>query len=170
MQEALIQCACGVLWKFCAIILLRFLEINTIIPAKSRRILAQNFFTTCSCRLNQSFLKKSWNTQSIPAIFCLVGGNFSSQVCILRLLVQLLRTFTYSVRSVSRWIVYHIHPDFAIGKAQFLSLNILQFPALTLCNSANGGKALIFRRFRHLPFGRVIRISRRIPAWLCAET
>ena len=43
-------------------------------------------------------------------------------------------------------------------------LNILQFPALTLCNSANGGKALIFRRFRHLPFGRVIRISRRIPA------
>ncbi len=41
---------------------------------------------------------------------------------------------------------------------------ILQFPALTLCNSANGGKALIFRRFRHLPFGRVIRISRRIPA------
>lgn len=42
--------------------------------------------------------------------------------------------------------------------------NILQFPALTLCNSANGGKALIFRRFRHLPFGRVIRISRRIPA------
>lgn len=43
-------------------------------------------------------------------------------------------------------------------------INILQFPALTLCNSANGGKALIFRRFRHLPFGRVIRISRRIPA------
>ena len=43
-------------------------------------------------------------------------------------------------------------------------VNILQFPALTLCNSANGGKALIFRRFRHLPFGRVIRISRRIPA------
>ena len=41
---------------------------------------------------------------------------------------------------------------------------ILQFPALTLCNSANGGKALIFRRFRHLPFGRVVRISRRIPA------
>ena len=45
-----------------------------------------------------------------------------------------------------------------------LEKNILQFPALTLCNSANGGKALIFRRFRHLPFGRVIRISRRIPA------
>lgn len=43
-------------------------------------------------------------------------------------------------------------------------LKILQFPALTLCNSANGGKALIFRRFRHLPFGRVVRISRRIPA------
>ena len=47
---------------------------------------------------------------------------------------------------------------------QDISKNILQFPALTLCNSANGGKALIFRRFRHLPFGRVIRISRRIPA------
>ena len=47
---------------------------------------------------------------------------------------------------------------------QYFELNILQFPALTLCNSANGGKALIFRRFRHLPFGRVIRISRRIPA------
>lgn len=43
-------------------------------------------------------------------------------------------------------------------------LKILQFPALTLCNSANGGKALIFRRFRHLPFGRVIRICRRFPA------
>ena len=42
--------------------------------------------------------------------------------------------------------------------------NILQFPALTLCNSANGGKALIFRRFRHLPCGRVLRISQRIPA------
>ena len=45
-----------------------------------------------------------------------------------------------------------------------LNIKILQFPALTLCNSANGGRALIFRRFRHLPFGRVIRISRRIPA------
>lgn len=43
-------------------------------------------------------------------------------------------------------------------------LKILQFQCLTLCNSANGGKALIFRRFRHLPFGRVFCISRRIPA------
>ena len=43
-------------------------------------------------------------------------------------------------------------------------LKILQFQCLTLCNSANGGKALIFRRFRHLPFGRVLCISRRIPA------
>lgn len=43
-------------------------------------------------------------------------------------------------------------------------LNILQFPALTLCNSANGGKTLILRCFRHLPFGRVVRICRRIPA------
>ena len=43
-------------------------------------------------------------------------------------------------------------------------LNILQFSALTLCNSANGGKTLIFKRFRHLPFRRVLRISRRIPA------
>ena len=51
------------------------------------------------------------------------------------------------------------------GKLQgIITTNILQFPALTLCNSANGGKALIFRRFRHLPFGRVIRISRHIPA------
>ena len=46
----------------------------------------------------------------------------------------------------------------------YLFINILQFPALTLCNSANGGKALIFRRFRHLPCGRVLRISQRIPA------
>ena len=46
----------------------------------------------------------------------------------------------------------------------FFVVKILQFPALTLCNSANGGKALIFRRFRHLPCGRVLRISQRIPA------
>ena len=51
-----------------------------------------------------------------------------------------------------------------ISSNKVFNLNILQFPALTLCNSANGGKALIFRRFRHLPLGRVIRISQRIPA------
>ena len=51
-----------------------------------------------------------------------------------------------------------------VGANTYLEENILQFPALTLCNSANGGKALIFRRFRHLPCGRVLRISRRIPA------
>ena len=50
-----------------------------------------------------------------------------------------------------------------------LQLKILQSPVLTLCNLANGGKALIFRRFRHLPFGRVLCISQRIPARLCAE-
>lgn len=51
---------------------------------------------------------------------------------------------------------YHTEED--------VNTKILQFPALTLCNSANGGKALIFRRFRHLPFGRVFCISRHIPA------
>lgn len=51
-----------------------------------------------------------------------------------------------------------------INESVYFILKILQVPALTLCNSANGGKALIFRRFRHLPFGRVFCISRRIPA------
>ena len=41
-EEALIQCACGALRIFCARILLQFLEINIIIPAKLRRILAQH--------------------------------------------------------------------------------------------------------------------------------
>ena len=39
-KEGLIKCVFGILREFHAIILLRFLEINTIIPAKSRRILA----------------------------------------------------------------------------------------------------------------------------------
>ncbi len=42
LKEALIKCVCGALRIFCAKILLQFLEINTIIPAKLRRILAQN--------------------------------------------------------------------------------------------------------------------------------
>ena len=63
LEEALIQCVCGILRKFCTIILLRFLEINTIIPAKSRRILAQNFFAICFCRFHQSFLNPAYHTR-----------------------------------------------------------------------------------------------------------
>lgn len=33
-----------------------------------------------------------------------------------------------------------------------------QFLDLTLCNSANGGKACIYGLFRHLLYGRTIRI------------
>ena len=65
-REALIQCVCGILRKFCTIILLRFLEINTIIPAKSRRILAQNFFAICFCRFNQSFPRACLKIVSTP--------------------------------------------------------------------------------------------------------
>ena len=42
LREALIKYTCGALQIFCTRILLQFLEINTIIPAKLRRILAQN--------------------------------------------------------------------------------------------------------------------------------
>ena len=73
--------------------------------------------------------------------------------------VQDLETMEYAVRSFSKNYGIVIKTILLIFREK-----ILQVPALTLCNSANGGKALIFRRFRHLPFGRVIRISRRIPA------
>ena len=42
IKEALIKCACGALRIFFAAILLNFLEINTIIPAKPRLVVAKN--------------------------------------------------------------------------------------------------------------------------------
>lgn len=50
-----------------------------------------------------------------------------------------------------------LFPNYWIHRAvvpflKVVYLKILQFPALTLCNSANGGKALIIRRLRYLPF------------------
>ena len=41
---------------------------------------------------------------------------------------------------------------------QFIKRISKQFLDLTLCNSANGGKACIYGLFRHLLYGRTIRI------------
>jgi len=43
-------------------------------------------------------------------------------------------------------------------KLLYLSIISKQFLDLTLCNSANGGKACIYGLFRHLLYGRTIRI------------
>lgn len=40
----------------------------------------------------------------------------------------------------------------------FLRLNFKQFFDLTLCNSANGGKACVYRLSRHLLYGKTTRI------------
>lgn len=40
----------------------------------------------------------------------------------------------------------------------YLTVISKQFLDLTLCNSANGGKACIYGLFRHLLYGRTIRI------------
>lgn len=45
-------------------------------------------------------------------------------------------------------------PDFT----QNLILNFKQFFDLTLCNSANGGKACVYRLSRHLLYGKTTRI------------
>ena len=52
-----------------------------------------------------------------------------------------------------------------IGYSEYLTIQVLiieviskQFLDLTLCNSANGGKACIYGLFRHLLYGRTIRI------------
>lgn len=42
--------------------------------------------------------------------------------------------------------------------ASQISIISKQFLDLTLCNSANGGKACIYGLFRHLLYGRTIRI------------
>lgn len=39
-----------------------------------------------------------------------------------------------------------------------LLLNFKQFFDLTLCNSANGGKACVYRLSRHLLYGKTTRI------------
>lgn len=39
-----------------------------------------------------------------------------------------------------------------------LNLNFKQFFDLTLCNSANGGKACVYRLSRHLLYGKTTRI------------
>lgn len=44
-----------------------------------------------------------------------------------------------------------------IGTLEFRIIS-KQFLDLTLCNSANGGKACIYGFFRHLLYGRTIRI------------
>lgn len=48
-------------------------------------------------------------------------------------------------------------PDFITG-SQFFNLNFKQFFDLTLCNSANGGKACVYRLSRHLLYGKTTRI------------
>ena len=45
----------------------------------------------------------------------------------------------------------------AVQLQQFVLIS-KQFLDLTLCNSANGGKACIYGLFRHLLYGRTIRI------------
>lgn len=40
----------------------------------------------------------------------------------------------------------------------FLKVNFKQFFDLTLCNSANGGKACVYRLSRHLLYGKTTRI------------
>lgn len=40
----------------------------------------------------------------------------------------------------------------------FLFRNFKQFFDLTLCNSANGGKACVYRLSRHLLYGKTTRI------------
>ena len=72
-------------------------------------------------------------------------------------------TLLFAMRGLKVW-QYDINQEQIDNCVKSIKQKILQVPALTLCNSANGGKALIFRRFRHLPFGRVFCISRRIPA------
>lgn len=42
--------------------------------------------------------------------------------------------------------------------AQLLMRNFKQFFDLTLCNSANGGKACVYRLSRHLLYGKTTRI------------
>lgn len=46
----------------------------------------------------------------------------------------------------------------AFDEYPFILLISKQFLDLTLCNSANGGKACIYGLFRHLLYGRTIRI------------
>lgn len=40
----------------------------------------------------------------------------------------------------------------------YLTVNFKQFFDLTLCNSANGGKACVYRLSRHLLYGKTTRI------------
>lgn len=40
----------------------------------------------------------------------------------------------------------------------FIDVNFKQFFDLTLCNSANGGKACVYRLSRHLLYGKTTRI------------
>ena len=50
--------------------------------------------------------------------------------------------------------------DENVDSLRFYYLTVIskQFLDLTLCNSANGGKACIYGLFRHLLYGRTIRI------------
>lgn len=54
----------------------------------------------------------------------------------------------------------NIGNGYRIEKKYFSDLDLIskQFLDLTLCNSANGGKACIYGLFRHLLYGRTIRI------------
>lgn len=44
------------------------------------------------------------------------------------------------------------------GRTFVFNLNFKQFFDLTLCNSANGGKACVYRLSRHLLYGKTTRI------------
>lgn len=104
---------------------------------------------------NDHLLRKINQPVSFDFIYDLVApyypANGRPSVDPVSMFKMLLVGYLYGIKSERRLV-------------QEIQLKILYFSALTLCNSANGGKALIFRHFRHLPFGRVFCISRRIPA------
>lgn len=76
-------------------------------------------------------------------------------------------TGLYSLMVESTPSLYHLDTSAHLfarvklsGKLQYISFLLIskQFLDLTLCNSANGGKACIYGLFRHLLYGRTIRI------------
>lgn len=60
------------------------------------------------------------------------------------------------------WVNNHAHivTSNELSNLEFLCfwLNFKQFFDLTLCNSANGGKACVYRLSRHLLYGKTTRI------------